>query len=105
MRLDPKWVYAWLLAVGSFIGANAYAQTNVPYEEVHTVADNAHAVPVEHSFDISVAGNYQIALTDLGAALTPSAPVASLKLVLTKGADVVGQPLLTAGTMQFTADV
>jgi hypothetical protein len=92
-----------LAALSALLCANSHAQTTVPYQEVHTVADTAHAVPVEHSVTISTAGTYQVTLVDLGAALTPTAPLASVKLAITQGSSIVGTPLSGAGSVQFTA--
>ena len=104
---------ALLLATCSlvFCAASHAQQLTVPYQEVHTVADATHAVPVEHSFTISTAGTYQVALVDLGAAQTPSAPLASMKFAVTQGSTVVASfppanqtpPLPTSGNVQFTA--
>ena len=72
-------------------------------DDVHTVATSAVAVPVEHDVTIAAAGTYQVQLTDLGAQLTPAAPLASVKLAITGGDALVGTPLVGAGTVQFTA--
>ncbi|HKD54543.1 MAG TPA: hypothetical protein VKB72_10030 [Steroidobacteraceae bacterium] len=58
---------------------------------------------MEETFAVSTAGNYQITLTDLGAALTPSAPLSSVKLAVTSGATLVGTPLLAAGSTTISA--
>jgi hypothetical protein len=75
--------------------------------EVSTVAADTQAVPLECSFDVSVAGNYQVTLTDLGVVPGSSpavpAPLASLKLAVTSGSTVVGTALTAAGSMQFAA--
>lgn len=96
-----------LVACSLVFGVNAHAQNAVPYQEVHTIADATHAVPVEHSFDIATAGTYQVTLVDLGAALTPSAPLASVKLIITQGGTIVTgtpvTPLVGAGSLQFSA--
>ena len=90
--------------------AAAHAQSADLLDVVHTVAGPNRAVPVEHTFTISAAGTYQVTLTDLGAALTPSAPLSSVKLAVTSGPKVVGTPLaatppLTGGaeSTQFSA--
>lgn len=76
--------------------------------EVHTIADPSQAVPVECSFDVSIAGTYQVTLSDLGVVpgTSPSvpAPLAAVKLGITSGSTVVGTPLTAAGTMQFDAN-
>ena len=59
-------------------------------DEVHTIS--ASAVPVEATFDIAVAGTYNIELTDLGTAYKPPlgpAPLASLELAVTLDHSVV----------------
>ncbi len=90
--------------------ANASADTPL-LDEVHTVAASTVAVPIEHSFTISASGTYQVSLVDLGAALTPSAPVGSVKLAITSGSTPVKltsggttvTQLSAAGTAQFSA--
>jgi len=78
--------------------------------EVHTIAASDQAAPVEHSFDVSVAGKYQVTLADLGVvpdgAATPTpAPLASVKLAVTSGATLVGTTLTAAGSMEFDAAI
>jgi hypothetical protein len=80
----------------------AFGQTTL-LDDVHTVATSAVAVPVEHDFTIAAAGTYQVQLTDLGAALTPAAPLAAVKLAITGGDALVGTPLEGPGILQFTA--
>jgi len=105
---------ALLLAAWSLIFcANSHAQNAVPYQEVHTIADATHAVPVEHSFNVTTAGSYLVKVVDLGASLTPSAPLASLKFAVTQGNGIVGAPVTiespqstsqaTSGNLQFNA--
>ena len=72
-------------------------------DDVHTIATSDVSVPVEHDFDISIAGTYQVTLTDLGALLTPPAPLAAVKLAITSNDALVGIPLVGAGNLQFTA--
>jgi len=69
----------------------SYAQSplTVPYNEVHTVAGPTVAVPLEYSFNITTAGTYTVNLIDIGAALTPPAPVGSVKLAITSGGSLV----------------
>lgn len=79
---------------------------SIPFNEVHTVATSSEGVPVEHSFTVTTAGTYQVALTDLGVQPTPPyspAPLASVQLAVTSGATVVGTPLTGASSMQFSA--
>jgi hypothetical protein len=74
-----------------------------PFSDVHTIATSATGVPVEEEIDIAAPGQYQVTLTDLGALLTPSAPLASVKLAVTSGNAQVGPTLNGAGVLQFTA--
>jgi tetratricopeptide (TPR) repeat protein len=102
----------------SWIGAHAQSQqlnatcAGAPAQsgllnEVHTIADASQAVPLECSFDVSVAGTYQVTLTDLGVETGSSpavpAPLAVVKLAVTSGSTIVGTPLTAAGSMQFAA--
>lgn len=84
----------------------APAQTGL-LNEVHTIAAATQAVPLECELDVSVAGNYQVTLTDLGVVPGSSpavpAPLASVKLAITSGSTIVGTPLTAAGSMQFAA--
>jgi hypothetical protein len=68
-------------------------------DQVQTIAANTTGVPVEETFTVSTGGNYLVKLTDLGAALTPSAPLASVSLAVTGGNTVIGTPLSAAGTL------
>ncbi len=83
--------------------AQAATCTSVPCSEVHTVGLTTQAAPLEQSFSISAPGTYQITLTDLGAQLTPSAPLQSVQLSVSTGTSLVGTPLMAAGTASFTA--
>jgi hypothetical protein len=92
-----------LLAVACiFACANSYAQTSV-LNQVNTVAAATQAVPVQETFTVSATGSYTVTLTDLGALLTPSAPLASVALAITNGSAIVGTPLTAPGTAQFNA--
>jgi hypothetical protein len=72
--------------------------------QVHTIAAATTAVPVEETFDISTAGTYTITLTDLGAALTPPAPLQAVKLAVTNSSDsLVGSVLVGAGTLTLSS--
>lgn len=99
-------MYTRLFAIAllAFVPAAAFSQSSTPplLSEVHTVATASTAVPVEHSFSISGAGTYQVTLTDLGAQLTPTAPLASVKMALTSSSKIVGTPITAAGTLTFT---
>jgi hypothetical protein len=68
-------------------------------DEVHTIAGNDHAVPVEHSFPVSNDGTYQVTLTDGGA---PTAPLANVSLAVTSGSVLVSTPLTAPGSLTFT---
>jgi hypothetical protein len=84
----------------------AYAQSSAlapPFSDVHTIATAATGVPVEEEINIAAPGQYQVTLTDLGALLTPSAPLASVKLAVTSGSAQIGTTLSGAGVLQFTA--
>ena len=80
----------------------AFSQS-VVFSDVHTLAAATQAVPVEETFSVSAAGTYQITLTDLGAQLTPSAPLATVKLAVTGGTAIVGTPLLMPGSTTINA--
>src|SRR5579871_3127626 len=106
--IRPMQAHSWKLGIMVLVGcwtllsAQSYAQ-NAVFSEAHTIAAPTTAVPVEHSFSITNAGTYTVTLTDLGALLTPAAPLASVKLAITSGGATVGSPLLAAGASQFTA--
>lgn len=92
------------LLVPAFAGAQSTPLLN----EVHTIASSTVAVPVEHTFTSSSAGQYTVALTDLGAGLTPPAPLTAATMAVTQGDTVVGTPVtLQQGaptvTLTFTA--
>jgi hypothetical protein len=79
---------------------------------VHTIAGTAADVPLEFSFGVTDAGTYTIKLEDLGAMLTPAAPLASVELGITSGATLVplklssssqASALIGAGTATFSA--
>ena len=89
-----------LVVAAAFGGAPAHGQTLL--EEVHTIAAPMTAVPIEHDFTISQAGTYQVTLTDLGASLTPAAPLAAVKLAVSGGGALVGTPLVGAGTLTLS---
>src|SRR5579885_3447267 len=79
-----------LAAACLFVCLASHAQTSTPlYSTVHTVAASTTAVPVEETFNISAAGTYQITLTDIGAQLTPAAPLAAVKLAVSSGSTLV----------------
>jgi hypothetical protein len=88
---------------GLLVHAGVHAQSAPLFREVHTIAAPTVAAPVEHQFNITTAGAYQVTLTDLGALLTPSAPLTSVSLALTSGSTIVGTPLQAAGSLKFNA--
>lgn len=81
--------------------------STIPLSEVHTVAAASQATPVECTFNVQVAGSYQVTLTDLGTVpgsnpAVPS-PLTSVKLSITSSNVVVGTPLTAPGTLQLDA--
>lgn len=102
--LSKSWRAGALALAASCVFLCANADTQTPLlDEVHTIAAPTVAVPIEDTFNISNAGTYEITLTDLGAALTPAAPLASVQLAITSGSTVVGTPLSAAGSKSFSA--
>jgi hypothetical protein len=99
---SKNWGPLALLVAGVVLSGSSHAQSTL-LDEVHTVAAANQAVPAEHSFNISVPGTYTVTLVDLGAALATAAPLSSVKLAITMGNNVVGIPLLAAGSAQFNA--
>lgn len=98
--LPEKWKPGALALICSaaLLSTNAHADTPL-LDEVHTVAASSAAVPVERSFTITSSGTYQITLTDLGAALTPTpAPLSTVKLAITNGSSLVTLTLSGGGT-------
>jgi hypothetical protein len=89
------------VALCGLLVSNAYAQSAL-FDDVHTIAASSVAVPVEHSFNIANPGQYTATLVDLGATLTPAAPLASVKMAVTSGSSVVGT-LTAPGPLTFTA--
>lgn len=82
----------------------APAQAQTVLNLAHTVAAASTGVPVEETFTITTAATYTITLTDLGAALTPAAPLQSVKLAVTNSNDgLVGGVLAGAGTLTLVA--
>jgi hypothetical protein len=81
------------------------ARADAPlFNEVHTIGAPTTGVPVEETFQISTAGTYTITLTDLGAALTPPAPLASVKLAVTNSSNaLVGGVQVGAGTLTLSS--
>jgi hypothetical protein len=91
---------ALLAVAGAALPASA--QTGI-FNAVHTIAAPTTGVPIEHTFTITTAGNYSVTLTDLGALLNPSAPLASVKLAVTSGDKIVGTPLSGAGELPLAS--
>ena len=105
-RLDSRIVRtialtALLAAVSGTALRPAAAQTVL--DQVHTIAAPTTGVPIEHTFSIATAGTYQVTLTDLGAALTPAAPLASVTMSVTGGDAIVGMPVVGAGVLTLSS--
>ena len=95
---------AVILLISMLASAATHSQALDPLpDEVRTIADSSVAAPVEHTFDVSVAGTYELTLTDIGLAQTPSNPMTSMKLAITHNDAVVGTPLSAVGAVQFSA--
>jgi parvulin-like peptidyl-prolyl isomerase len=90
------------LAATVLLCTSAQAQSTL-LDITNTVAASDQGVPVQQTFTITDTGTYNVTLTDLGAALSTPAPLASVKLAITNGSNVIGAPLVGAGTMQITA--
>jgi hypothetical protein len=92
-----------LLAALGLVASDAWAQQAPPFEEIKTLASSA--TPVESApFNIAVAGEYDVTLTDLGAQLSPAAPVASIQLAVMRGPTVV-TTLTVASTRRVALSV
>jgi hypothetical protein len=102
-RVGPRLLLALGLAV-LVAGTCAPSARAAPvFNEVHTIAAASTGVPVEETFQISTAGTYTITLTDLGAALTPPAPLASVKFAVTNSSNaLVGSVQVGAGTLTLS---
>jgi hypothetical protein len=77
------------------------AQQAPLFEEIRTLSSSAEPVTSE-PFTVTTAGTYNVALADLGAQLSPTAPLASVQLAVMRGATVAGtltQPGATALTL------
>lgn len=97
-----SWMLVAVATLACLFSKDSLAQGAL-LDEVHTIAAADQAVPVEHTFSIATQGTYTVTLTDLGAGLTPAAPLSSVKLAISSGSSVVGTPLTAAGSGQFTA--
>lgn len=95
-------LHGLLLMLAALAGSSAaFAQTAL-LSDVHTITASDAAPAVEHSFTITTAGTYTVTLTDLGAALTPSAPLASVEMAITQGNATTGTPQILTGTGSIT---
>jgi len=91
-----------LLAIAALGGMSAdFAQTAL-VNDVHTVTTSTSPPAVEHDFTITSAGTITVTLSDLGAALTPSAPLASVEMAVTQGNTIVGTPNILTSTGSIT---
>jgi hypothetical protein len=79
----------------------AFAQIAL-VSDVHTVTTSDSAAAVEHDFTITSPGTYTVTLSDLGAALTPSAPLASVEMTVTEGNAIAGTPKILTSTGSIT---
>ncbi len=101
----PRAIHGLLLSIAALAATStAFAQTAL-VNDVHTVTTSTAAPAVEHDFTITSAGTYTVTLTDLGAALTPSAPLASVEMAITQGNAIVGAPKILTGTGSITLNV
>lgn len=109
MKMNPstpagRAFHSLLVAIAALAASGAaLAQTSV--SDVHTVTASDSPAAVEHDFTITSAGNYTVTLSDLGAALTPSAPLASVEMAVTQGNAIAGTPniLTSTGSITLTA--
>jgi hypothetical protein len=86
-------------------GLSAEARAAQPpiFNEVHSIAAPTSAVPQEFTLNIATAGTYGVTLTDLGAQLTPAAPLTTVKMAVTSNGALVGVPLVGPGTATLTS--
>jgi hypothetical protein len=94
----------WAAVLCAFLWTHSTQAQTPLLDEVHTIATATSAVPIEHTFDVSVAGTYTITLTDEGAQLTPAAPLTSVQLAVTSGTKVVAL-LKAAGSVALQASI
>ncbi len=86
--------------LGLASGSNVLAQTAL-VATTHTVVGQGQPPAVEHDFMVTNAGSYSVTLTDLGSKLTSPltpAPLASVSMLVTQGASIVGTPVTAPGT-------
>lgn len=84
---------------GLLASTGAFAQTPI-VTTVHTVTAAGQAPAVEHDFTVQNAGTYTVTVVDLGAKLTPAAPLSSVAMAVTQGTAIAGTPasVTAAGT-------
>ena len=88
----PRRVRCFLpLIAGLAACGGALAQTAL-VTTTHTVVAADEPQAVEQTFTIPTAGTYSVTLTDLGAELSPSAPLASVAMAVTQGTALAGTP-------------
>ena len=93
-----------LFAAAALMFACAVTHAQVVQEEWRTVAAAGTPAPIERDVHITIPGDYQVVLTDLGALAVPTpAPLASVHFAVTQQATVVGTPLAAPGTLTFTS--
>ena len=91
-----------LLAIGALAATSAaFAQTAL-LNDVHTVTTSDSPPAVEHSFTITTAGTYTVTLSDLGAAQSTPAPLASVEMSITQGNAIAGTPKILTSTGSIT---
>ena len=96
--------HALLVALLATTMCATAARAQTVLSQAHTVAAATTAVPVEETFTVTTAGTYTITLTDLGAALTPPAPLTSVKLAVTNSSNsLVGGVLSGPGTLTLVS--
>ena len=101
-RLRLSVLFVCLIACLSAV-ASALADSTLLLNDVRTIATAGISKPLEFQFDITAPGTYAVTLSDIGAQQTPAAPLASVNMALADTKSLVGTPLTTAGTLQFTA--
>jgi hypothetical protein len=94
-----------LVAACMLVCTNVYAQTAAPLlNQVNTVAAATQGVPVQETVDITAAGTYEVTLTDLGAELSPTAPLASVELAISTGSALVNLAAVSGSTGTVTGN-
>jgi hypothetical protein len=100
-RIHTGFAVAALLA--SLAAAPGAAASAPIFDEVHTIAAPTVGVPQEFTFSVTTPGTYTVTLTDLGKQLTPSAPLATVKMAVSSADALVGSPLVGEGTLTLTS--